>query len=52
MKITWFYINKILENTGFLEIPESIPTTNPPTTDEMQILQTKEDPLEVRKFDY
>jgi hypothetical protein len=46
-------IDELKENTGFtLEIPDPLPVTEPPSSDELEILQTKTDPLEVRKFDY
>ncbi len=46
-------IDELKENTSFtLEIPDPLPVTEPPSSDELEILQTKADPLEVRKFDY
>ena len=45
-------IEEVQENTGFdLEIPSDIPTTQAPSKEEMDILQTKADPLEIRNFD-
>jgi hypothetical protein len=45
-------MEEVQENTGFdLEIPSDVPVTQTPTQDEMEILQTKADPLEIRNFD-
>ena len=45
-------IEEVQENTGFdLNIPENVPTTIPPTEKEMDILQNKVDPLNIRNFD-
>ena len=45
-------IEEVQENTGFsLNIPKDVPTTIPPTEKEMDILQTKADPLNIRNFD-
>jgi len=43
---------EVQENTGFsLKIPKDTPVTPPPTKTELELLRTKVDPLEVRKFD-
>jgi len=43
---------EVQQNTGFsLDIPEDVPTTIPPTEIEMDILQTRADPLAIRNFD-
>jgi len=43
---------EVQENTSFsLDIPEDVPTTIPPTEKEMDILQTRADPLAIRNFD-
>ncbi len=43
---------EVQENTGFsLEIPKETPVTPPPSETELELLRTKVDPLEVRKFD-
>jgi glutaconate CoA-transferase subunit B len=44
---------EVQDNTGFfLEIPDPLPITKPPTAHEMEVLREKADPLEVRKFDH
>lgn len=46
-------IEEVVENTDFsLTIPDPIPLTPPPTEKELEVLQTKADPMEIRKFDY
>jgi acyl CoA:acetate/3-ketoacid CoA transferase beta subunit len=43
---------EVQDNTGFpLNIPKDIPITTPPTKEEMEILQTRADPLNIRNFD-
>jgi glutaconate CoA-transferase subunit B len=38
-------VDRVVENTGFeLIIPEKVPTTEPPTSEELHILRTKVDP--------
>ena len=45
-------IDEVQENTGFdLEIPKDIPTTRTPTKEELDVLQSKADPLSIRNFD-
>ena len=45
-------LEQVQENTGFdLEIPKDIPTTQAPTKEELDILQSKADPLAIRNFD-
>ncbi len=45
-------VEEVQENTGFdLEIPSDVPITQAPTQEEMEILQTRADPLEIRNFD-
>ena len=44
--------DEVQENTGFqLETTKDIPITPPPSKTELELLRTKVDPLEVRKFD-
>ena len=46
-------IEEVQANTGFsIDIPASTPTTDPPTEQELKVLTTKADPMEIRKFDY
>ncbi len=46
-------IEEVKENTGFfLEISDPLPVTEPPTAYEMEVLQEKADPLEIRRFDH
>ncbi len=43
---------EVIDNTSFaIDIPIDIPTTKPPTEAELEILRTKADPMEIRKFD-
>ncbi len=43
---------EVQENTGFdLNIPADVATTEPPTAEEIEVLQSKADPLEIRNFD-
>ncbi|MHA1228077.1 MAG: CoA-transferase subunit beta [Candidatus Hodarchaeales archaeon] len=45
-------IEEVRDKTGFdIIIPEDVPTTPRPTEAELNLLRTKVDPLEVRKFD-
>ena len=45
-------IEEVQENTSFpLNIPDDVPTTKPPTEEEMDLLQNKVDPLNIRNFD-
>ena len=45
-------VEEVKKNTGFpINIPEDVPTTEPPTEREMDILQNKVDPLNIRNFD-
>ncbi len=46
-------LEEVISNTGFeLKVPDPLPITKPPTEKEMNILQNKADPLDVRKFDF
>ncbi|MHA2248047.1 MAG: CoA-transferase subunit beta [Candidatus Hodarchaeales archaeon] len=46
-------LEEVIENTGFsLIIPNPVPNTLPPTEKELEIISTRADPMEIRKFDY
>ncbi|UCG03369.1 MAG: hypothetical protein JSW11_05130 [Candidatus Heimdallarchaeota archaeon] len=46
-------LEEVIENTGFsLIIPDPVPNTLPPTENELEVLHTRADPMEIRKFDY
>ncbi len=46
-------VEEVQANTEFpIHIPEDVPTTAPPTERELEVLSTRADPMEIRKFDY
>jgi acyl CoA:acetate/3-ketoacid CoA transferase alpha subunit/acyl CoA:acetate/3-ketoacid CoA transferase beta subunit len=46
-------VDKVLENTGFTPIiPDKVPTIEPPTQEELDILRTKADPTAVRRMEF
>ncbi|MGI5159165.1 hypothetical protein [Microbispora sp. CA-102843] len=46
-------VSTVVENTGFeLEVPENVPFTAVPTTEQLELLRTRIDPFGTVKFDF